>query len=421
MFTLPATCGHASFYDCRKDAAAADRGACAEASGQIEEGAGRSGRGAGQSTGRRAVWRRRQWQGGSRRRWQKKEREKVAAEARQRQCWCDHLLSTHVSHARAEQCKFRTAAAVTKAIVVQTSPACRTRAVLVDSDTGGTQGSMLCHLQTTRPRLLAAVGGRLPTRPCARQTSAGSIMARNSLSRLSDRMPAPEMLWLFEGQPPCVDGGDMQPMLDAVWTLQYQIPGAICGFAGAVVTANRLPGALPRAPQLSCTPCWPWISAVTCSTCSLQRCRAGNHSAGFTHAVHLRFAQLQGMATFSAHDRLQQTLEREAHPLCDSVLEVGFEVRRGPDDDLPNNWSPTLPSLMPAPECRAAPCETWKLFSEKAPIGRKGKSCFWCLQPRMRLANFHSNRSCTSLRSSPNCAAPCRSPSAPLVAGTCAR
>ena len=54
---------------------------------------------------------------------------------------------------------------------------------------------------------------------------------------------------------------------------------------------------------------------------------ADSVSGGFTHAVHLRFAQSQGMTAFSSNARLQQTLETESSPICTSVFQVGFEVR----------------------------------------------------------------------------------------------
>ena len=69
-----------------------------------------------------------------------------------------------------------------------------------------------------------------------------TVLVRCKGDAQGGHMAAPEMLWLFEGQQQSIDSGDMQPMLDAVWTLQYQIPGAICGFAGEVTTPEGVPG-----------------------------------------------------------------------------------------------------------------------------------------------------------------------------------
>ena len=106
---------------------------------------------------------------------------------------------------------------------------------------GNTQRSMRCRFPASWPQPVASAGGCAQRRACLRQPSARGVLARSSASEQSDRMLAPEMLWLFEGRR--AEQPDMQPMLDAVWTLQYQIPGAICGFAGEVAKLKRLPGA----------------------------------------------------------------------------------------------------------------------------------------------------------------------------------
>ena len=68
---------------------------------------------------------------------------------------------------------------------------------------------------------------------------------RSSGDTEGGRLVAPEMLWLFKGDQQSIIGGKLQPMLDVIWTLQYQIPGAICGFAGEVTVAEGLPGVTP--------------------------------------------------------------------------------------------------------------------------------------------------------------------------------
>ena len=109
------------------------------------------------------------------------------------------------------------------------------------------------------------------------------------------------------------------------------------------------------------------------------RMPADGLSAGFTHAVHLRFAQLQGMSAFASNARLQQTLEREASPLCTAVFQIGFKVRRAAVMRPASRHRCTAGSVLQLPSIRdvlrAAQRGTWKRFSDEGPIGRKGRSC----------------------------------------------
>ncbi len=101
---------------------------------------------------------------------------------------------------------------------------------------------MICRPQ---PVLLQS-GSPLVGRACkgwnAPRRAFGTVVVRCKGDARGNNMAAPEMIWLFKGQQQGIDSGDMQPMLDAVWTLQYQIPGAICGFAGEVTSPEGVPG-----------------------------------------------------------------------------------------------------------------------------------------------------------------------------------
>ena len=47
---------------------------------------------------------------------------------------------------------------------------------------------------------------------------------------------------------------------------------------------------------------------------------------GFTHALHLRFGQSQGMQSFTQHPFVEETMRGEAYNACDGICQIGFEV-----------------------------------------------------------------------------------------------
>ena len=184
---------------------------------------------------------------------------------------------------------------------------------------------MHCRFRLLPPQLVVPAMGGTCRRNHARLPVFSNLHMRNSGNTDGGRLVAPETLWLFAGEQPTTDSGNLQPMLDTVWTLQYQIPGAICGFAGEITTSEGLSGVALDGfehPHLSGLALLFTDGLTVC--CAMF---ADDLSAGFTHAVHLRFAQPRGMNAFSSNARLQQTLGMEAHPLCSSIFQVGFEVR----------------------------------------------------------------------------------------------
>ncbi len=111
---------------------------------------------------------------------------------------------------------------------------------------------MVCRPQSVLLQSGSPVVGKACTVWHAPRRACGTVLVRGKGDAHGSTMAAPEMLWLFKGQQQSIDSGDMQPMLDAVWTLQYQIPGAICGFAGEVTSPEGMPGVTPdMTPRLS--------------------------------------------------------------------------------------------------------------------------------------------------------------------------